>query len=577
MKLHRKMLVIYLFLLAIVGGIFVVSLQISLNIYDQKLYEKSLQELDYFIQKVNERLEEVETFSYSVALDTDIQNQLASLSSFNYLSKDYSFQVYLLRDRFINELYEHSSIKNIIYTDGKQVTFKVGNDCGEIDEDTYTALMKACKEKRGGYVMMSPTEEYPYLLSGRDILEKKNASLDYLGSFIITTDVAGIISQHIDQLEAPNASLYVYADNNLIYQGDENSPDISKMTQDQGYEMIHMDGERYFLCYLKSSVTGWMYVNMFPYSQIYGNVMRVRYFLIGGMLLVFCITAFLLRRMSIIITKPLERLSESMQIVETGDFHGAKDFLKKEVSSDEVGMLTQEFQVMVDQIDGLIRENYEKQILLQDTKYRMLQAQINPHFLYNTLNALIWMVKAKRNDEAGKMIVELGQLLRASFAKDPYTTVLEEVETVKRYITIQQFRYQKRAEFIVTVNGNLEHYMIPRMILQPLVENSIYYGVDNSLTACQVSVTVQEEEDTILLEVEDTGQGMTPEEVSAVQNNTMEPKGHGIGLKNIRERLLITFETSTFQIESQLGVGTKISIRIPKSKVVRYPNEIKNV
>jgi two-component system sensor histidine kinase YesM len=174
------------------------------------------------------------------------------------------------------------------------------------------------------------------------------------------------------------------------------------------------------------------------------------------------------------------------------------------------------------------------------------------------------MVRAGRNENAGKMIVELGVLLRSTFVNAPYALVDEEIRMVKSYIVIQKFRYQNRAEFEVNTEGRLENYMVPRMILQPLVENAIYYGVDNSAQKCLVQLWAVEETDTILFVVEDTGPGMEKEELEKVRNFTVKPKGYGIGIKNIYERLKITYEKFEFSIDSQVGVGTKIQIRIPK-------------
>ena len=177
-----------------------------------------------------------------------------------------------------------------------------------------------------------------------------------------------------------------------------------------------------------------------------------------------------------------------------------------------------------------------------------------------------WIVKAGNDEAAGKMIIELGKMLRATFATEPYTSVADDVELVRSYITIQQFRYQERAEFEIEIEGNLQDYMIPHMTLQPLVENAIYYGVEATLTCCMVTVKAIEESETILLEVKDTGPGMIAEELEAVRGFTAVPKGNGIGLKNIKERLLITYEKSQFDIESTPGRGTTVRIRIPKKK-----------
>lgn len=138
--------------------------------------------------------------------------------------------------------------------------------------------------------------------------------------------------------------------------------------------------------------------------------------------------------------------------------------------------LSREFRTMLETVDTLIHENYEKQLLLKDTKYKMLRAQINPHFLYNTLNVIHWMIRAKRNEEAGRMIVELGDILHYSFSQTPYAIISDEIKMVKSYIKIQQSRYQDRIKFEIFTEGALDKYIMPRMILQPLVENAISYG-----------------------------------------------------------------------------------------------------
>lgn len=564
MKLASKMIAIYFIFIGICGLIAISALQISLNIYDEKLYDKSLQELDFFTQRVNEDLKEVEDLSYSITLSTEVQQQLSKITTLNYLSGEYSYEMYLFRNILLNELNIHEIVRSVTYTDSEQTKFTVGTATADASENFVLMLGKAHNAK-GAYVTQNPTENFPYMLSGRDILKHLDSSLDYLGTLIFTCDIAGMIEGQINRLEAKSAALYVYSQDGMIYKSDDvGFSQLPTMESAQGYEIVEHSGQRYFMCYLKSSKNEWMYVNIFPYSEIFGQTMQVRYMLIVGLLVLFLGTAVVMQKVSRVVTKPLEQLSESMQIVETGDFQGAKIVLGEDVRRDEVGILAQDFQIMLDKIYVLIHENYEKQLLLKDTEYRMMQAQMNPHFLYNTLNAINWMVRASRNEEAVKMIVELGELLRASFSKKPYTTVESDVLLAKNYITIQQFRYQKRVEFIIDKRGELDNYMIPHMTIQPLVENCIQYGVENSLHGCQVIIKVQEEDETIRIEVADNGPGMTAEELDQVKNFTAEPKGHGIGLKNIKERLEMTYQNSEFVIESQAGKGTMVRICIPK-------------
>ena len=570
LKLAEKMIIVYVMMLGICFLLSVVALQVSFNIYDGKLYEKSLQELDFFTQEVNRSLDEVEGISYNIAMDTKIQEQLSKMKSLKRFSADYSYEVYQLRMLFNNELANSNMISNMVYTDGDKTQFVVGIATGTISKELYDSVMDRIHEAKGAYVVQQPTCEYPYLLTGRDIRKHIAASLEYLGSLLITCDVSGMIEKYIDDLEAESSALCVYSDEGVIYENQEHMMErIPALENEKGYQVIKENGQRYFVCHLKSSKTGWTYVNVFPYSEIYGQNQKLRYLMIGGFLLLFLVTALILKKLAHMIVKPLEHLTESMQIVETGDFDRAREFIGNSSQKDEIGLMTQEFKVTLDKIDTLIHENYEKQLLLKDTKYKMLQAQINPHFLYNTLNSINWMIRARKNEEAAEMTVALGTILRSALNKQQYVTIEEELDSLRKYMTIQEYRYRKRVTFSVECEA-AGHYLIPHMTLQPLVENSIYHGVEKMLTPCTISVTIKEDRERIVITVSDNGPGMTEEELNAVRSFTAEPKGHGIGLKNIYERLKMAFDQEAgFHISSVCGNGTTVQITIPKAEVMK--------
>ena len=570
LKLAEKMIIVYVMMLGICFLLSVVALQVSFNIYDGKLYEKSLQELDFFTQEVNRSLDEVEGISYNIAMDTKIQEQLSKMKSLKRFSADYSYEVYQLRMLFNNELANFNMISNMVYTDGDKTQFVVGIATGTISKELYDSVMDRIHEAKGAYVVQQPTCEYPYLLTGRDIRKHIDASLEYLGSLLITCDVSGMIEKYIDDLEAESSALCVYSDEGVIYENQEHMMErIPALENEKGYQVIKENGQRYFVCHLKSSKTGWTYVNVFPYSEIYGQNQKLRYLMIGGFLLLFLVTALILKKLAHMIVKPLEHLTESMQIVETGDFDRAREFIGNSSQKDEIGLMTQEFKVTLDKIDTLIHENYEKQLLLKDTKYKMLQAQINPHFLYNTLNSINWMIRARKNEEAAEMTVALGTILRSALNKQQYVTIEEELDSLRKYMTIQEYRYRKRVTFSVECEA-AGHYLIPHVTLQPLVENSIYHGVEKMLTPCTISVTIKEDRERIVITVSDNGPGMTEEELNAVRSFTAEPKGHGIGLKNIYERLKMAFDQEAgFHISSVCGNGTTVQITIPKAEVMK--------
>lgn len=387
-----------------------------------------------------------------------------------------------------------------------------------------------------------------------------------MGKLIFVCDVGNVISENKESLSSNKAAIYVYNKNCAIYE-DENIKkldDLPKYVEHSGYKILKQSGRKYFVSYLYSAKTDWTYVSFFPYSDIYGQVQTVRTLLILGFLAVFTALVFFMKKLSVVIVSPLEHLTDSMQIVENGDFQGAREMLTNTDRQDEIGTLSREFSTMLETVDTLIHENYEKQLLLKDTKYKMLRAQINPHFLYNTLNVIHWMIRAKRNEEAGRMIVELGDILHYSFSQTPYAIISDEIKMVKSYIKIQQSRYQDRIKFEIFTEGALDKYIMPRMILQPLVENAISYGAEVSLDICTITVSVRENADAIVMEVIDDGVGMSEEELEAVRSYTFKPKGHGIGLKNISERLKMDDENSIFYIDSVSGKGTNVTIKLHK-------------
>ena len=567
LNISKKMLMMYIVFAGIFFIIALISLQVSFKIYSQKLYEKSLQELDFFSQKVNDGLDDAERLNYNISMDTVVQQNLSEMMNAKHPSVDYNQKLYKMRNILLNEYDPQNCVRSMIYIDPYGVQQEIGTTAWNISEESRKNFFELAENANGAYVTYGPTEECPYLIGGRVIRNRLDMSLNNMGMLIFTCDISGIVSKNKDRLEAQQASICVYSENGMIYQDEEiESGEIAlpEFQEKSGYQIVNKKGKKYFVCYLYSKETEWMYVNYFPYSDIYGQVQATKYTLFACFAIVFLLLVLCMKRVADVITEPLEHLTASMQIVETGDFKGAKEFLTDMDRKDEIGILTKEFRIMVDQVDLLIRENYEKQLLLKDTKYKMLRAQINPHFLYNTLNVINWMIKAGRNAEAGKMIVQLGAILHYSFATDPYATVKDEIDMVSSFIAIQKMRYQGRIEFAIETSGNLDHYLMPRMILQPLVENAINYGAEPYLDVCRITVSVKEEKDQILLIVEDTGAGMSEDELQSVRNMNFTPKGHGIGIKNIVERIKMDDKDNVFDIDSEIGKGTIAKVIIYK-------------
>mgnify|MGYP004500248147 FL=1 len=284
----------------------------------------------------------------------------------------------------------------------------------------------------------------------------------------------------------------------------------------------------------------------------------------GALLLGGCATLVLfgwvMLRMARFVTRPVHTLSEAVKSVEGGDFDTARAMLPAVPSADEIGTLTRDVDTMLGQIDTLIHENYEKQLLLQDTRYKMLQAQINPHFLYNTLSTLSWLVRVGKNEEAGRLIINLGDMLRAALSPKQNTTAAD-VQLVRSYIDIQQLRYKRRAAFALETEGDLEQWYLPHFTLQPLVENAIKYGVEECEDICHITVKARADGEILLLAVHNTGSAIDPARLAEIRSFTVKPQGHGIGLKNIYERLSMLYKRFDFTIDSTENVWTSPKAR----------------
>lgn len=575
-SLQQKIMIICLLALGSMTVFSLFAMRITQNIYDKKLYERSVLELEYFSKIVEGEMDAVENLTFEIAMDGEFQRQLSEVNSVKDKQVKW-MAMYSLRDKMNVESIRDNTITEIIYDNKQEIKYEIRNAGQEIPNELYDTILKRTTEANGAYVFLNPTEEYPYILSGRDIRNRIDLSLKYMGTLIIAYDIKGIIDKNIKSLSGGENNVCVYTDGQIVYSNndelfsgilDVDNP-MKRHAADEGgavngYEIVNKNGKKYFRCYLKSEKSDWVFVNECTYESIYRTLIFANRALIVAAILLFAVFAVILRKVCVVITSPLTNLAESMRIVENGDFEKAKSILLPVETHDEVGLLSEEFHIMLDKIVVLIRENYEKQLTLIDTRYKALQAQINPHFLYNTLNSVGWMIKAGRNEEAQKMLTALGHQLRSAFREEPMASIAEEMELLEHYIYIQKIRYAERVDFILQAEDEVMDTRVPRLSFQPLVENAINYGVEYSSEMCTVKVHAYRQGDRVRIEVSDNGVGMDPERLRKVRNFTMQPRQHGIGLKNINQRLELIFGSYyQFLIDSQEGVGTKIIIEIP--------------
>ena len=263
------------------------------------------------------------------------------------------------------------------------------------------------------------------------------------------------------------------------------------------------------------------------------------------------------------ITVPIGALAQKAQKLGEGDF--AVEPI--ETKSAEIQMLDKGFDEMVRRINVLMEKQIENQNVLHRTELELLQAQINPHFLYNTLDSIVILAERHRDEEVIRMVTSLSVFFRNSLSKGKdIITLRAEREQVTSYLAIQQIRYSDILSYDIHIPDELLHYMVPKLVLQPLVENAIYHGTKNKRGVGRITITGESHGEDILLRVKDDGAGMDEEQLNILQAGVYEDRHTGLGLVNVHKRIrLYCGEGYGLTFESELGKGTTVSVRIPKS------------
>ena len=358
-----------------------------------------------------------------------------------------------------------------------------------------------------------------------------------------------------------NGNIIYHPQQQLMYGGlkTENIDEIMSSTKD------HFQSEEGDKLYTisKSDMTGWTVVGAAYTSELLKNNKQAQmmYLLVAGVLLLGVIA-----RSSIIsreITKPIRQLRDSMSMVEEGRFDKANVPV---TASNEVGSLSKSFNVMTERIHTLMEQNVYEQKQKRKNELKALQAQINPHFLYNTLDSIIWMSEAGRNDEVVLMTSALARLFRQSISNDKeQVTIAEEIEYVRSYLTIQKMRYKDKLEYSIDVSPEINHVMIIKFALQPLVENAIYHGLKYKETKGNLSIRGYVRGKKAYITIADDGVGMEEAALEHIFDETKkEHKSNGVGVPNVQKRLKLYYgQEYGISYISRKGVGTVATVTVP--------------
>ncbi len=350
----------------------------------------------------------------------------------------------------------------------------------------------------------------------------------------------------------------------LIYSGlkEENTKELANL-EDGHYTKSNVMYTMYTVENCDWRVVGVSYVDELITSKVTNMIQIVAVLLVVVLIVAFVIGLFISR----LISRPANRLAKAMSGFESD----AENFKYTHINGTrEIAALSDSFEHMVVQIQSLMEKVRQEEISLRKTELNALQSQINPHFLYNTLDSIAWMCEEHRSEEAVEMVSSLAKLFRISISKGHELITLEkELQHAESYLKIQKYRYKSQFSYDFNIDEACLSCLCNKITLQPIIENAIYHGLD-MVDKGIITIEVSGLEEDIVLRVIDNGVGMTDEQCNEILQRETSDKT-GIGIKNVNDRIKIYFgDLYGVTIKSELDVGTEISILIPKIQEDRY-------
>lgn len=328
---------------------------------------------------------------------------------------------------------------------------------------------------------------------------------------------------------------------------------------------VQIQGGSYQIRSELSPYTGWRTVGVFSMDEVMSSVNTIVYILFTCVIISLVLVVIVSFKFSRTLTNPIFKLKRLMKQAESGDLTVRFNFQH----NDEIGELGQSFNHMIARIDQLIQMVYVEQENKRTAEMKSLQEQIKPHFLYNTLDTISWMARDYDAEDIVRLVDALTNMFRIglSHGKD-IITVKEEITHVSNYLYIQKIRYKDKLNYVIHVDESLYAIEVPKLILQPLVENAIYHGVKAKRGGGTITITGVPEGENLVFTVQDNGAGMPQEKVEELNRRMSErsvlDEQKSFGLFYIRERIQLCYGTGYgVHVESALGEGTRVTITLP--------------
>lgn len=569
-----------------------IFLFIALNYTNKTIMENSINYTSQIIKQVNYDIDSYTEYlmniSSIVAKSSDVSQYLYEE---NQTEEERAEQKERILSQFTTIIDSRSDIYNIaaVAENGRSILNGGTDDFTEFIDIKDQSWYKAAMESKSGihisssHVQNAIKSSYKWVITlSRALVNNQTGENE--GVFFVDLNYSAI-SELCNNNSIGNKG-YIFIldeDGNIVYHpkqqlmyGGLKSENIKEIMSCEEDSLTTGSGEESKLYTIsKSDKTGWRVVGTAYTSELLKNnkQAQILYLLVAAvlLLLVIAISSIIARE----ITKPIRQLRDSMSMVEKGKFDKANVAV---TTQNEIGSLSKSFNVMTERIHTLMEQNVYEQRQKRKSEMKALQAQINPHFLYNTLDSIIWMSEAGRNEEVVLMTSALAKLLRQSISNDKeQVRIAEEIEYVRSYLIIQKMRYKDKLEYSIDVVPEIMEVKIIKFVLQPLVENAIYHGLKYKEKRGNLSIRGYERGGKVYITISDDGGGMSETQLLHVFDETnKEHKSSGVGVPNVQKRLQLHYGPDYgLSYISREGVGTVVTVTVPLEARTDYEETYK--
>ena len=570
LSLHYKIQLISFSCLLLLTGTSILITNTITEKYNKLILNSLSAPLSYINDDFTKQLEALQELSYTILSDPTLQQQLIKTDLATGSTE--TAQLYTqVKSRLHSYYLEHEKdyISYISLYTSQYECHTSASKARLLSQEKIAEILEAAHLSKGKAVWITDATTSHSLILAREIRQYTNLSLKPLGTMIICIDLNEMINgcPMFSQYESFAYQIMNHT-GQMIYDSlntpmKENvSVKILEIDKDENYQLIKQNGHWYLSSSGELFSEGWNYNCLVSYDSIQNTISKWR-FLTALLLLSSCmiigfasryIIQSLTRHFNILIDK-MQRFASSPETVSNFTPDSKYDYSERK---DEIGMLHRQFDKMAVQISSLVKENYTKELLVKEAQLKALEMQINPHFLYNTLESINWRAKVIKATVISQMVESLGNLFRAILSHTGQNfTIEEELALVNDYLTIQKCRFGSRLICSINADPALSGICVPKLSIQPLVENAISHAMESICEECVINILVQKKGTYLQILVQNTGSVFEDHLLDKLQDGTITPKGFGIGLLNIDKRFRLMFgENYSFTLYNKNGMAT---------------------